>query len=136
MADEKRFVVIATHLRPDEAGMMRGLLESAGIEATVRDDMLSAIHPFLQPVIGGAKLVVHATDEERARELVQSFGGFSGAPKGPPVEIPEEEWSRSDEARQPAPRANSRPPLLRRAVAAAPFVMLLMWIVIRFFFGS
>jgi hypothetical protein len=136
MADEKMFVVIATHLRPDEAGMMRGLLESAGIQATVRDDMLSAVHPFLQPVIGGAKLVVHASDEERARELVQSFGGFSGAPKGAPVEIPEEEWSRSDEAQQPVARTGSRPPVMRRAVAAAPFVLLLLWIVIRFFLGS
>lgn len=49
LADNDALVVIATHLRPEEAGMLRGLLESAGIVAVLRDDMLSSLNPFLQP---------------------------------------------------------------------------------------
>jgi hypothetical protein len=88
-------VVIATHLRPEEAGMLRGLLESAGVRAAVRDELLSAVHPFLQPAIGGVKLAVRAADEERARDIVRSSGVLPGSQPYEVVEIPEEEWSRA-----------------------------------------
>jgi hypothetical protein len=101
-----RLVLISSHLRPEEAGMLRGLLESAGIVAVVRDDVLSGVNPFLQPAIGGAKLAVRAEDEARAREIVAAAGVLPGAPGDEPVEIPEEEWSR------PAQReiTGARPP--------------------------
>ena len=99
VVDEDELVVIASHLRPEEAGMLRGLLDSAGILAVVRDEMLSSVNPFLQPIIGGAKLAVRAADEERAREIVGSSGVLPGPGPYEVVEIPEEEWSRPAAAR-------------------------------------
>jgi hypothetical protein len=130
MQDGDRLVVIASHLRPEEAGMLRGLLESAGLPAVLRDDVLSSVNPFLQPAIGGVKLVVRAADEERAREIVKSAGVLPGAPLGEPVEIPEEEWSRGGSAEPevgPVPSDRTWP---RRIVIAAPFllaVILALW---------
>ncbi len=78
MPDPDSLVVIASHLRPEEAGMLRGLLESAGITAVLRDDVLSSVHPFLQPAIGGVKLAVRAADAERAMEIVRTAGVLPG----------------------------------------------------------
>ncbi|SRR6266568_2678539 len=94
MSDGDSLVVIASYLRPEEAGMLRGLLESAGIVAVVRDDVLSGVNPFLQVAIGGVKLAVRAADAARALEIVRSAGVLPGMGPAEPVEIPEEEWSR------------------------------------------
>jgi putative signal transducing protein len=128
MADDDTLVVIATHLRPEEAGMLRGLLESAGLTAVVRDDMLSSVNPFLQPIIGGAKLAVRAEDEELARKIVRSAGVLPGSPRDEPVEIPEEEWSRTPEPEVGHIPARTKWP--RPVVFAAPFLfamILVLW---------
>ena len=55
--------------------MLRGLLQSAGIPAEVIDTVARRGDSLLDPLIdGGAKVVVRATDAERAREIVQSSG--------------------------------------------------------------
>jgi hypothetical protein len=86
--------VIASYLRPEEAGMLRGLLESAGIPVTVRDGALSSLNPLLQNAIGGAKLAVRSRDAERAREIIAASGLVSGSEPRVLYELPEEEWAR------------------------------------------
>jgi hypothetical protein len=86
MAADDTLIIIASFLSSYEAGMVRGLLESAGIPADVIDTVARN---------GGATVVVRATDGERAREIVQSSGAFPGPGTEEPVEIPEEEWSRT-----------------------------------------
>lgn len=107
MSDPDSLVVIASYLRPEEAGMLRGLLESAGIAAVVRDEMLSGVNPFLQSAIGGVKLAVRAADVECAREIIKSAGVLPGPGPEEAVEIPEGEWSRTAEPE--SPRATSSP---------------------------
>ena len=85
--DPDSLVVISSHLRPEEAGMLRGLLESAGIAAVVRDEMLSGVNPFLQPAIGGVKLAVRAADAEHAQEIIWSAGVLPGPGPEEAVEI-------------------------------------------------
>lgn len=119
--DPDSLVVIASHLRPEEAGMLRGLLESAGIVAVVRDEVLSGINPFLQPAIGGVKLAVKAADAERAREIIRSAGVLPGPGPEELVEIPEEEWSRGAEPeshRATSSPVFSRPSWTRRVLLA------------------
>lgn len=94
MAAADELVVIATHLRPEEAGLIRGLLASAGIDAVLRDEVLSGVNPFLQPAIGGVKLAVRAADAGRAWDILQSSGAMPGGEPPDSGEIPEEEWSR------------------------------------------
>jgi hypothetical protein len=119
MPDPDSLIVIATHLRPEEAGMLRGLLESAGIDAVLRDDMLSAVNPFLQPAIGGVKLAVRAADAERALEIVHSAGALPGPGPNEPVDIPEDEWSQPPSAEPEAAPVPTRPTWPRRVVMAA-----------------
>jgi hypothetical protein len=127
MPDDDASVVIATHLRPHEAGMLRGVLESAGIIAVVRDDMLSSVNPLLDPVIGGAKLAVRAADEQRAREIIEAAGVLPGTPKEP-VEIPEEEWSRPDGEQ---PEAPSGPTAWRRLGVVGTTILLALYLLLR-----
>ena len=134
MADGDRLVVIASYLRPEEAGMLRGLLESAGIQAVLRDDMLSSVNPFLQPIIGGVKLVVHVAEAERAVEIVRSAGVLPSDGPEEPVEIPESEWSRNaapDSVREPG----ARPPAPWRRYAIGAALVLLVLLLARYALG-
>lgn len=123
MLDETA-LVIASYLRPDEAGMLRGLLESAGIPATIRDEALSSVNPLLQNAIGGAKLAVRASDAERARDIIAASGVIAGDEPHVLYEIPEEEWSRPWTERtagspEIAPTNDAGAELAERALIAA-----------------
>ncbi|MFL5263522.1 MAG: DUF2007 domain-containing protein [Anaeromyxobacteraceae bacterium] len=130
-ADADALIVIATHLRPEEAGMIRGLLESAGIASVVRDEVVSSLNPFLQPAIGGVKVAVRAADEERARELLTSAPVFAGGADGG-AEIPEEEWSRGEAVSSTAASAPAARP--RMAWAAKLLLALLIAAALAFSF--
>ena len=67
-------LVVATFTLPTEAEMARGLLESNGIDALVRDAGLVGVHPWLSNAIGGVKLVVSSDDAELAREILEDAG--------------------------------------------------------------
>jgi putative signal transducing protein len=136
MADDDTLVVIASYLRPEEAGMLRGLLESAGIQALLRDDMLSSMNPFLQPIIGGVKLVVRVEEAERAVEIVRSAGVLPSDGPEEPVEIPEDEWSRGgapDSVQDAGSRRPVRWPWPRYAISAA--LVLLALLLVRYALG-
>lgn len=81
MGDFTPPVVIASSLDAARAGMLRELLESAGISAR----SVEAV-----PGMSGGEVAVPAADAERAMEIARS-AGFLGGP-GEPVEIPDEEW--------------------------------------------
>jgi Putative prokaryotic signal transducing protein len=123
MADNDTLVVIASYLRPEEAGMLRGLLESAGLVAVVRDEVLSGVNPFLQSAIGGVKLAVRAADAIRAQEIIQSAGVLPGPGPAEPFEIPEDEWSR---AAEPESRAAGSPRPSRQAWWRAGLIVVLI----------
>jgi hypothetical protein len=112
--------VIASYLRPDEAGMLRGLLESAGIPASVRDDAFSSVNPLLMNAIGGAKVAVPARDAARAREIIAASGIGSAAEPRVLYEIPQEEWSRP----WSEPRAHRAPHGVEAGVALAERALL------------
>ena len=83
MSDGARSVVIASSLDAARAGMLRELLESAGISAR----SVEAV-----PGMSGGEVAVPAPDAERAMEIARSAGFLGGLDQ--PVEIPYEEWSR------------------------------------------
>jgi len=102
------YTTICRHLFPEEAGMAKGLLESAGIEALVEDGHLSSVDPLVRVAISGVKLLVPDADVERARELLASGGVAIRGEPPEPVEIPEAEWSRPPAEEQPASEASGR----------------------------
>ena len=111
--------------------MLRGLLDSAGILAVVRDDMLSSVNPFLQPIIGGAKLAVRAADAELARDIVRSAGVIPGPGPEEPVDIPEEEWAAPPKEGQKLPAPARSAGWSGRAMLSATFVAALVLVLLR-----
>jgi hypothetical protein len=84
--------LVAGFLRVEEAEMLSELLDSQGIEAWVEGAVASGLGPVLSGAGGGARLVVHAADAARAREIIATSGVFRGD-GGTPAEIPEQEWA-------------------------------------------
>ncbi|HKC59812.1 MAG TPA: DUF2007 domain-containing protein [Myxococcales bacterium] len=83
-------LVVATFALPTEAEMARGLLESNGIQALLRDEGLVGVHPLLSNAVGGVKVVVPAEDAERAREILNDAGEGSES-TGPELVDPVEQ---------------------------------------------
>lgn len=81
------YVPLATLLTPEEAGMAQGLLETAGIEALLEDQALSAVDPLVRLAIGGTKLLVRAEDANRARALLDETGVLRPASARPTEEV-------------------------------------------------
>ena len=54
------WVQVAAYLRPHEAELLRGVLESEGITVEVEDVAISALNELLQSAVGGVKLLVPA----------------------------------------------------------------------------
>jgi hypothetical protein len=72
--------------------MLHGLLRSAGIDAVVENVASAGLN---LDVLGGARVLVHAEDAERASEICKASGAFSGRVNDR-EEIPDEEWFRSE----------------------------------------
>jgi hypothetical protein len=119
--DPNSLTIVATHLRPEEAGMLRGLLESAGIVAVVQDENLSSVNPLVQPAIGGVKVAVRKADEAVARRIIRSAGAVPGFEPDEQVDIPESEWSRPREGGEQGPARAPwyRAPAVRLGIFAA-----------------
>jgi hypothetical protein len=121
------YVPLGTLLTPEEAGMAHDLLVSAGVEALLEDQALSAVDPLVRLAIGGTKLLVREEDALRARALLDEAGLLTPASARPAEgpEIPEEEWA----AEAPAATPPADPPRwLRSALfltAAVAFVLAL-----------
>lgn len=55
-----------------EAHILMGLLESQNIVVWLKDENIVTINPMLSNAVGGIKLMVHETQEERALSIIQS----------------------------------------------------------------
>jgi len=61
-----------TGSRTDAAQFFSSVLDAAGIESFIPDQYTSGVQPFYAPALGGVRVLVHAADLERARELLTS----------------------------------------------------------------
>ncbi len=69
---------VAGFLLAEEAEMLEELLASAGIESWIEGAIASVLGPVLRGAGGGARLLVHRADAERAREVIAASGLFRG----------------------------------------------------------
>ncbi len=84
------YTAVAGCLGATEAEMLRGLLESAGIDAVVEGEAMASLG--LPQAVAAATVLVPEADAERAREIVSASGVFPGAGGEPAEEIDEAEW--------------------------------------------
>lgn len=67
------FQVIARHLTPTEAHLLRSCLEAAGIPSEVSDVNLAQAHSLLTNAIGGASVRVRQALVADAREVMAAY---------------------------------------------------------------
>lgn len=67
-------VTVASYDYPTDSVMAKSLLESAGIECIVKDELITQTAPYLTHSVGGVKLQVKRKDVAAAIEIVDSTG--------------------------------------------------------------
>ena len=72
--------LLATFLQPEQAYLLRALLEGSGIKSFVRDDNTVAADWALSNAIGGVKVDVADEDYDAAVALVQSGNAKEDSP--------------------------------------------------------
>ena len=66
------WVVAATPTWLHEALFLKSVLESEGIEAMIPNEYTLGVQPLYSNLLGGAQVMVRASDKARAEELLES----------------------------------------------------------------
>lgn len=67
-----KLVTIKTFTYPHEVYVIRGKLESEGIQTFLKDEMTVQVHNFYSNAIGGVKLQVPSEEVEKALSIIDS----------------------------------------------------------------
>ena len=68
------FVTLKTFTYAHELSVIRGKLESEGIESVAQDELTAQVDPFYSNAIGGIKLKVRESDLVRAIQILEEAG--------------------------------------------------------------
>ena len=82
------FVTVARFPYSTEAEIIKGRLESDGIQVFLKDNITIDTDPLVSQAIGGIKLKVLAKDEDKAREILASIQAYSVNDDGEPITCP------------------------------------------------
>ncbi len=77
-----KLVTVATFTYPSEAVVIKGRLESEGIDCFMKDEMTAQVHNFISNAIGGVKLQVRQSDAIRATEILKEAGYLDESDNG------------------------------------------------------
>ena len=66
------FVLVRTCNDLQEASILRSVLEGSGIEALIADENFASLYPGVMITTGGVRLLVRATDLERANDVLDT----------------------------------------------------------------
>jgi len=88
MSKPPLFTTIAKFTYTSEALIIKGRLESDGIEVFLADNLTIDTDPLISNAIGGVKLKVLTEDVEKAREILNSISQYSLDDEGEKIECP------------------------------------------------
>ncbi len=71
----EKLVTVGTYSNPGEAHIIKGFLNSHGIEAYIFDELSAAYTPL---TVGGVRLAVRQSDLERAVRILHVFSDCPG----------------------------------------------------------
>jgi hypothetical protein len=112
------YTAVSAFLGATEAEMLRGVLESAGIEVVVEGEAIASL--ALPQALAAATVLVPDADAQRAREIVSASGVFPGALPERDADIDEAEWrAGAPDVADVEPAPPAAPELARRALWAA-----------------
>lgn len=95
--DEDKIVVYQTYIDPNQAHIIKGLLDSYGIRCFLSDENMVTLNAMYSSAIGGVKLNVFETDIDRISAILESENGNLDA-------TPESE---KEESKIACPKCNS-----------------------------
>ena len=72
---------------PQEAYIVRSLLEAEGVQTFLEDEDTASVHNFYSNAIGGVKLQVPAAQAGRAVEILTDAGYFKVLEQAPAMEF-------------------------------------------------
>ena len=82
------FVTIARYQYSSEAQIVKGRLESDGIQVFLKDNITIDTDPLVSNAIGGIKLKVRNADEKKAKEILKSIKAYAVDDNGNPILCP------------------------------------------------
>lgn len=68
------WVTIITFTYPPQAVVLKGRLESEGIECYLKDELTAQVNPFYSNAVGGVKLQVRQEDMDSAITILKELG--------------------------------------------------------------
>jgi hypothetical protein len=68
------YITVLTFNYPNEVIIIKGRLESEGIECFVQDELSVQVNPFYSNALGGIKLQVKKSDLEQTVEILKEAG--------------------------------------------------------------
>ena len=81
------YVTVLTFTYSHEVAIVRGRLESEGIDCFVQDELTVQVHPFYSNAIGGVKLQVREQDLKQAVEILRETGYITDEDLRPSKEL-------------------------------------------------
>ena len=73
----KDWIILGSFEFLADVQVIKGKLESEGIETRLKDDNTVSIDPFASNALGGIKLLIHKFDEERAKEIYNELRNYA-----------------------------------------------------------
>lgn len=113
-----QLITIATFTLPSELIVVRGRLESEGVECFTKDELTVQVHNFYSNAIGGVKLQVRHEDVELANQILTELG-FSQESVSP-----HNRWDKMDKLTQNIPVVNKLRVEMRVLVVVAIFLFI------------
>jgi hypothetical protein len=111
-------ITIKTFTYSSEVLVLRGRLESEGIECFVQDELTIQVDPFYSNTIGGVKLKVRESDLEKAMEILKEGGYITDEP--PPLSPL---YQKLENATSDLPLIKNLPPDLRLYIVVVLFIV-------------
>ncbi|MDC6365380.1 MULTISPECIES: DUF2007 domain-containing protein [Flavobacteriaceae] len=84
----KDWVILGTFEFLADVQIIKGKLESEGIEVQLKDDNTVSIDPFASNALGGVKLLVHKYDEKEARTIYDEIRNYATDENGNLITCP------------------------------------------------
>lgn len=85
---ETTFVKIARYTYTAEAIIVRGKLESEGVDVFMADNFIIDTDPLVSNAVGGVKLYVKAGQREQAKLIINDISRYSVDNNGKPLQCP------------------------------------------------
>ncbi|RDY59571.1 DUF2007 domain-containing protein [Flagellimonas nanhaiensis] len=73
----KDWVILGTFEFLADVQIIKGKLESEGIEVRLKDDNTVSVEPFASNALGGVKLMVHRYDEKEAKAIYNEIRNYA-----------------------------------------------------------